>query len=417
MRSWTYTLVWGLVIGLLTTATSCQSVLPDLAPPGAGPDKPSARPTPLTQGPIRGLWITRWDYRTPTDVTEAIERAASLGVTDVFWQVRGQADAFYRSAIEPWGEELLADLPPGTRDPGFDPLALAVVQAHLHGMRLHAWVNIMPLWKGKEPPKAKDHLFYTHPEWRLFDDSGHPQPLNDHYVIVNPVLEEVQDYIVRVVADIVERYAIDGVHLDYIRFVSENMDANNVYPADPRSISLFTRATGRKALTTDDDHRAFRAWKRNRITALVRRIGTEAVGKRPGLLYTAAVWRDPTIAQVQYLQDAALWAKEGTLDLLMPMIYTDDDSMFRADYQAWVSAVGADRVVPGLGVYKHKTPDQTIRQIEIASSPAGYALFAYASLFDSANPLEPKTPQARSQRWQMREALRAFFQRQSGRTP
>lgn len=397
-------------------AASCESVLPDLNLGGNTPKSP-ARAAVLPDGPMRGLWITRWDYRTPKDVTEAIERAAALGVTDVFWQVRGQGDAFYRSAIEPWGQELLDDLPKGTRDPGFDPLSLAVVQAHLKGMRLHAWINLMPVWKGKEPPRAADHPFFTHPEWRLYDDSGHAQPLDDHYVIVNPVLEEVQDYLVRIVADIVDRYAVDGVHLDYIRFVSENMDAKAVYPGDPRSIGLFTKATGRKGLATEDDQRAFRAWKRNRITDLVRRIGNEAVDKRQGVIYSAAVWREPTIGQVQYLQDAALWAKESTLDLVMPMIYTDDDSMFRSDYQAWVSAVGADRVVPGLGVYKHKSPAQTVRQIEIASNPAGYALFAYATLYDSANPLEPRTPEAREQRRLMREGLRPYIKRESGRTP
>lgn len=400
---------------VLLAATACENVLPELNLGGSS--KNGETPAKLGDGPMRGLWITRWDYRTPTDVAEAIDRAAALGITDIFWQVRGQGDAFYRSTIEPWGEELLADLPKGATDPGFDPLSLAVVQAHLKGMRLHAWINVMPLWKGKTPPKSSDHPWTAHPEWRLYDQGGHAQPLGDYYVIANPVLEEVQDYIVRIVADIVERYGVDGVHLDYIRFVSENMDQKAVYPGDPRSIALFTKATGRRGLDTEDDQRAFRAWKRNRITELVRRIKTEAVSKRRGVIYSAAVWRDPTIGQVQYLQDAALWAKEGTLDLVMPMIYTDDDTMFRTDYEAWKSAVGAGKVVPGLGVYKHTSPAQSVRQIETANSPAGYALFAYATLFDSANPLEPKTPAAREQRQKMREGLRPYIRRESERKP
>lgn len=363
----------------------------------------------FSDGPIVGLWMTRWDYRTPTDVSQAIERAASLGVTDVFWQVRGQADAFYRSPFEPWGEELLADLPAGVTDPGFDPLELAVVQAHARGMRLHAWVNVMPLWKNKTPPRSKSHPFYTHPEWRLSDQTGTLQPLNDHYVIVNPVLDEVQDYLVGIIADIVDRYAVDGIHLDYIRFVSESLDQRLVYPGDPKSLALFAAASGRTGVNTEDDQRAFRAWKRNRITDLVRRIGTEAVRRRSGVAYTAAVWRDPTIGQVQYLQDGAMWLREGTLDAAMPMIYSDNDTQYRDDWQAWRQAVSGGRILPGIGAYKHNDPSQTIRQIRISSSPAGYALFAYASLFESANPLENKSPEAQAQRRIRRVGLQQFI--------
>lgn len=412
MKNWILSLLSVLLVGL----AACESVsLPTID--FGGSTKEPQRPAVLAKGPMRGLWITRWDYRTPKDVTEAIDRAAALGVTDIFWQVRGQGDAFYRSRIEPWGEELLADLPKGTRDPGFDPLELAVVQAHLKGMRLHAWINVMPLWKGKTPPKSPEHPWNAHPEWRLYDQSGHMQELGDHYVIANPVLEEVQDYIVRVVADIVVRYDVDGVHLDYIRFVSETMDSKATYPGDPRSIGLFTKATGRRGLVSEDDQRAFRAWKRNRITDLVRRIKKEAVERRSGVMYTAAVWRDPSIGQIQYLQDAALWVKEGTVDLITPMIYTDDDAMFRSDYEAWKAAAGADRVVPGIGVYKHKSPAQTVRQIEIAKSPAGFALFAYATIFDSANPAESKTQAAKDQRRNMREGLRPYIRRESERKP
>jgi uncharacterized lipoprotein YddW (UPF0748 family) len=383
-------------------------------------DTPRAPRSPLapafTDGPIRGLWITRWDYRTPADLTEAIDRAATLGITDIFWQVRGAADAFYASPFEPWGQELLEDLPEGATEPGFDPLELAVVQAHARGLRLHAWVNVMPLWKGRTPPKSPRHPYYTHPEWRLVDTNGTPQPLSDHYVIINPVLDETQDYLVRVMADLVDRYAIDGLHLDYIRFVSETMDKSKTYPGDAKSLGLFAADSGRSGIRTDDDRRAFRAWKRNRITNLVRRIRTEAVGGHPGVVLTAAVWRDPTIGQVTYLQDGDLWLREGTLDAAIPMIYTDKDQQLRDDWRAWQQAASGARIIPGLGVYKHEDPSQTIRQIRIAASPDGYALFAYASLFDSANPLEDMSPDARAQRRQRRTGLERFIDRANKRS-
>ena len=94
---------------------------------------------------VRGIWVTRWDFRSPEDVRRVVADAASIGVTDVFWQVRGQGDSYYRSRIEPWGEELFRDDRSRT-DPGFDPLALAVQEAHRRGVRIHAWFNVMPMW-------------------------------------------------------------------------------------------------------------------------------------------------------------------------------------------------------------------------------------------------------------------------------
>ncbi|MFG0251369.1 MAG: family 10 glycosylhydrolase, partial [Phycisphaerales bacterium JB038] len=109
----------------------------------------------LGAAPIRALWVTRWDYRNERDVRRIIFDAADMGATDIIWQVRGQADAFYDSDIEPWGEELLEDLPPGVRQPPFDPLAIACQLAHGKGLRLHAWFNVMPLWKDRTPPKNR----------------------------------------------------------------------------------------------------------------------------------------------------------------------------------------------------------------------------------------------------------------------
>ena len=124
---------------------------------------------------FRGLWVTRWDYRSASDVARILEEAHSLGATDVMWQCRGQADAYYESALEPWGQEL-----GGT--PTFDPLAVAVHEAHKRGLRIHAWVNVFPLWKGTVPPRDAEHPFHSKPAWRLMDDLGNVQQLHDHYV-------------------------------------------------------------------------------------------------------------------------------------------------------------------------------------------------------------------------------------------
>lgn len=352
---------------------------------------------------MRGIWVTRWDYRTAVDVERAVDEAAAAGFTDLFWQIRGQADAFYRSSLEPWGEDLFRDRPDAT-DPGFDPLAVAVARAHQKGLRLHAWINVYPLWKGKGQPRDARHPFVRRPEWRLFDQAGQPQPQNDSYVVANPTDPTVQGHISAVCRDIVGRYAIDGLHLDYVRFVGDSLPEGKIYPADPASISRFYAATGRRTLDTPEDKGAHAAWVRDEITALVERISRESRGIRPGIELSAAVWRDPALGRETQLQDAVAWLKDGTLDRVVPMIYTDNNADFLRDLTAWTEAAGKKPVTIGIGAYKHQAA-QTLEQIRLSEPADGYCLFAFATVFESVNPFEPKDDTAVAVRTARRRAL------------
>src|SRR5690606_11009304 len=163
----------------------------------------------------RGLWVTRYEFQTPDDIRTIINRAAALGITDVQFQVRGQGDAMYRSELEPWAKEY------GETDPGFDALEIAVDAANRRGINLHAYINMMPLWRGTTAPTSSLHKFNSDPDtFRLIDRNGNYQPLHSGYVIANPVLPEVHDHLVAVASDITKRYGVAGIHMDYIRFAS-----------------------------------------------------------------------------------------------------------------------------------------------------------------------------------------------------
>ncbi len=389
-------------------------VLSGLAPGCALRSQPvstTSTPARADTTPFRGLWVTRWDYRTPDDVRRCIDDAAALGVTDLVWQVRGQADAFYKSDLEPWGRELFRDLKPGATSPGFDPLELAVRYAHDKGLKIHAWVNVMPAWKGTTPPTDPRHIYNTHPAWRLMDSKGKFQPLTDHYVIVNPVVKDVQDHIVAVLKDIVTRYQVDGLHLDYIRFVSEKLDAGLLYPGDPLSFELYRKASGKGPPVSAADKALYQDWIRSRITELVRRIKADVVSVRSGVVLTAAVWRRPDIGREQYLQDGARWLSEGSLDRAIPMIYTDKDAQFADDLKAWLAAAPGRTVTPGLGVHMHQA-DQIGRQVALAKADpghaSGYALFAYSAMFESVDPNQVKDEKSVFERSQRRKAVAAI---------
>lgn len=353
-----------------------MKLLPFLAAVVLLPAAAMAAPAPKTDE-VRAIWVTRFEYQTEADVKAIFANCASLGFNTILFQVRGQADAYYRSSIEPWAERL------GGRDPGFDPLDTACREAKRLGLSLHAWVNVMPAWRGKTPPADRNHVCYAHPEWIVAGRDGRRQPYNDHYVCLNPCLPEVREYIVSVLRDLAERYPIDGLHLDYVRFIEGD------WSYDAKTLALFGGSP-------DARPEAWTAFRRAAVTELVSMTRRMLRDMRPNAALSAAVFPSAK-SRERVLQDAEGWVRRGLVDLVFPMTYDDSDadfrdvidegySLFRAPAPAArgrAVEASASKVVcfPGVGVYKHKTADQTLRQI--AMCRGGFALFSYSSLYVS----------------------------------
>ncbi|MGD8452688.1 MAG: family 10 glycosylhydrolase [Phycisphaerae bacterium] len=341
---------------------------------GVAPGGPGrARPMPLAT-PVRGVWVARFHYRYPDDVRTIMANCAALGCNTVYWQVRGAGTVAYPSKLEPWAPEF------DFRDPGFDPLALAVSEAHKHDMRLEAWVNVLPGWRGKKPPPARGQLWNAHPDWFLRDAQGQRQPPGDFYLILNPCLPEVRRHIVSVIDEIVSRYDVDGVHLDYVRYAWETTpDAAKKYPRDPQTLALYRRETGRNP---DDDARAWRDWRVNQLTRLVSDIRADVARRRPGATLTAAVVRSPKTAYERFFQNAVAWLRTGLVDAIVPMAYTAEVASFERDIGAYRQLVGRARLVPGVGIYQHKSAQAMRQQLSRCAAWGGdFALFSYGSLF------------------------------------
>jgi uncharacterized lipoprotein YddW (UPF0748 family) len=283
----------------------------------------------------RALWVTRWDYTTVTDVHSLMGRAANAGFNMILFQVRGAADAFYTPGLEPWAARLSG----GTlgTDPGWDPLRTAIETAHGHGLELHAYLNVYPIWFGDTAPPTDtepEHLFWTlsydhsWDDWRSTNISGTPMLLDGSgYVWATPALSDVVNRVVSVTADIVSRYEVDGVHLDLVRYVRPE-----------HSYDRFSNA-GYDAARAEDEDLTRAEWQRGQVTHLVDRVYSEVIVSRPNLELSAAVWpiyRDRwgwgyPAGYGDYYQDSQGWMQAGAIDAIMPMLYT---GMFSLDPQA-----------------------------------------------------------------------------------
>ena len=277
---------------------------------------------------LRGVWITRfeWPDRNPevcrAKIVEVLDRAAGANFNAVFLQVRGQADVLYPSPYEPWSPIL------GAKDPGFDPLQFALTEAHKRGLEFHAYINAFPVWGGKTVPAhtEPEHLFWTHCQpdskqsWVCHNESGQPMKINEYHYL-SPGIPAVQDYIRKVILDVVKRYAVDGIHLDRIRYPSRGVSH------DPVSVARFRGPGNPNRLGWED-------WQRDQITRMLNHLYGEILMVKPQIKLTSSVWgiydrtRIPGYGRFSsgyhdYYQDSQRWLQFGVMDALVPMIYWD----------------------------------------------------------------------------------------------
>ncbi len=301
----------------------------------------------------RGVWMSRFEYTGDTvafspeesqrRIREVFEQARRAKFNMVIFQVRGNGDAFYKSAHEPWSQRLTATL---GQDPGWDPLLFASDEAHRLGLELHAWINTFPIWRGKTPPPESTprSMYLEHPEWLVCDNDGKPMPLSDHYVNISPGNPAARQHVLNVVFDIVEKYDIDGMHFDYIRY-PENAPQQG-YSHDAVSVARFNSKEG------NPHGLAWDHWQREQINHFVFdayngiqerkqwvKMSAAVIGKYMGTGWTAyhAVYQDPR-----------RWMEVGKIDFIVPMVYWERSHPthpFGPLVMQWQDRVAYDRQV------------------------------------------------------------------------
>ncbi len=349
------------------------------------------------QPPVRALWVTRFDYATPEDVCSIIDNVAGAGFTDVFFQIRGNATVFYKSRLEPWAYELSGgQVEMLGSDPGWDPLQLALDTARPHGLRVHAYMNVLPGWKGlADPPPAAGQLWTAHPDWFMVDSLGQKMlPTSGWYSFVNPVLPEVRAHLRGIVAELCQ-YEVDGIHLDYIRYPYDyHLIARQRYPNasdgeimrhadfsyDPASQAALFDQYG-----WDVSRRQITKFRCDSVTRVVRDISYVMQTQKPGrCLLTASVMGNPVEGKAHAYQDSGAWARQGLVDWVVQMNYgtTSFDRYLRAMKKAAGRRKFRTSVVVGINC-KNDT-DEILAQLDKVreSGSLGFALFSYSFLFD-----------------------------------
>jgi uncharacterized lipoprotein YddW (UPF0748 family) len=388
-----------LLAAIAIAACACLLVT-FLVPAGA-----SAAPDPATE--TRALWVLRTSLASPDSIATLVRSAREHGFNTLLVQVRGRGDAYFRGGIEPFPAEL-------TRQPDFDPLANVLAAGHAAGLRVHAWVNVNLVSSAADLPSAREHLIYRHPAWLMVPrdiaqelaaiDVESPayvgklarwtrtQSSDIEGLYSTPIVPAAAAYTSEVVGDLVHRYAVDGVHLDYARYPTERFDYSRDAIREFRhTVRDRLPAATRRALDAQarDDLFAYpdalqdnwRSFRIDRMTALVRQLSAVVRRERPTAVLSVAVSPDLREAYERRLQDWGAWLDAGLIDTLCPMAYTEEPERFAEQIAAARQAAGTRAVWAGIGAWR-LTPDRTIENIQTARrlGASGVILFSYDSL-------------------------------------
>ncbi|HCC85504.1 MAG TPA: hypothetical protein DEQ06_02710 [Porphyromonadaceae bacterium] len=274
---------------------------------------------------FRGAWIQtvgQSRYRQMNSaamkhyLSEMVRKLDEAGINAVIFQIRPEADAFYKSDLEPWSRFLTGEQGKAPDDPSFDPLSFLVEECHRRGMELHAWLNPYRVKTNLNNPLAENHLYWRNPE--RFIQYG-------NQLFFDPGLPENRGFICEVVRDIVSRYDVDAIHMD--DYFYPYPIAGTPFP-DDKSFQMYAASQGFSPSQRGD-------WRRNNVNLLIQQIQYTIAGTKPWVRFGISpfgIYRnkrnDPDGSDTNGLQnyddlyaDIRLWVEKGWIDYNLPQLY------------------------------------------------------------------------------------------------
>ncbi|WP_064592205.1 glycoside hydrolase family 10 protein [Streptobacillus moniliformis] len=348
---------------------------------------------------LKGVWaatIVNLDFPKTTsmeeqkrEIDEMMENIKKWGLNAVFFHVRPAADALYNSEFEPWSIYLTGTQ---NRHPGYDPLEYAIKAAHKRGIELHAWINPYRAAMNTDLNKLSDKsIVKRKPEW-IFEYDGK--------FYMNPGNPEVVNYVSKAIEEIVEKYDIDGLHLD-----------DYFYPYPSATLKLGDNVDQKEFEKYGSEYNSRGDWRRDNVNNMIKNLSVSVHKIKPNLSFGVSpfgIWRnyetDARGSKTKGLQsydslyaDSLKWMKEGWVDYIAPQIYWNI-GFEKADYEElvkWWAEKSKETNTPlyvGHGVYKYIEPkpwkdskelEKQLKLNEKYDAVKGSIFFRYGTLLEN----------------------------------
>ena len=307
----------------------------------------------------------------------------------VIVQVRRRADTCYPSGV---GEPYFSS---GLSPSNFNALQAMIRAAHdttggKQRIEVHCWIVAFATAGGtvySRHNNAGDLDNY----WVTLDAAGNET--SDK--AFDPGHPKCQEYTVNVAMDLVNRFDIDGIHYDYIRFTGNNQGYN------PVSVARYNARYGTTGNPASTEER-FKQWRRDQVTSVVRKVYAKIQSSKPWVKQSGSfvTWNPSPASSTRagfqatrpyydVYSDWDSWMQEGIVDMAVPMTYYNWASL-PSDYTKWMN-FEKDRkanrhMVVGPGTYMNSQANAISELLMTRNaSPAGN----YAQGFSAYNYYTP----------------------------
>jgi uncharacterized lipoprotein YddW (UPF0748 family) len=355
---------------------------------------------PLAQPEIRAMWLDRGTIvraGSRRGLEQIFDRLAAAGINTVFFETVNAGYPIYPSDVAPQQNPL-------TRH--WDPLAEAVDLAHERNIELHAWVWAFAA--GNRPHNTLLNLpadypgpvISAHPDWANYDNRGSMFPPGQGKPFLDPANPAVRRYLLRLFDEIVTRYDVDGLQLDYIRYPFQDPSAGRSYGYGLAARQQFQRMTGVDPVEiSPGDRQLWQQWtdfRTEQINSFVADTARQLRRRNPDLVLSAAVFSMSEHERVQKIQQNwEVWARRGDVDLIVPMSYAMDTNRLQRLAGPWLDTdadLGSILVLPGIRLL-NLPESAALDQIQaLRDLPAGgYSLFAVENLNENLQGIFSRT--------------------------
>ena len=341
-----------------------------------------AQAMPVRLVETRAVWLDRGTIvacRDAQGLAALFDRLKRAGINVIYFETNNAGFCMFPTEISVENPQVV----------GWDPLGAAVAEAHKRGMELHAWLWIFNVGNMMHNPIIGKEADYPGPvlsghdfSWALAGNDGSLLAYNQHEFWIDPSNLDGQDFIKKLCLEVVTKYKVDGLQLDYIRYPFNGKGTEMGY--DWAGRTKFERETGVDVdRLSDDSRQLWMAWKIAQVSTFVKDTSALLRKAHPGLRISAAVYALPKRWRLSAIQQEwETWVANGWVDALNPMTYVTSakELMTNAGY---VRESTGDKalVFPGLSIRQLDTAG-LIEQLDTARAigTLGTTMFAAAHL-------------------------------------
>ena len=377
-------ILWVVMVGSSLLLVSCMQK--------TGNGKPFTPEEFTGEKEIRGVWLR--PPEDPDTIPEVLDNIRNTGFNAVFLET-----LYHGFTIFPG-----SDFPLRPEFQGKDVLKTFIRQAHQRDISVHCWTEVF-YWQvdtKKYPNLPHSPVLDDHPQWLLLTREGKKSDVSENaHIFADPANPSVQAFLVEFLSDLLRRYNVDGINLDYIRYSAGSHDTG--YTDFARK--AFQNHSGVDPVDIDPQEDPelwlkWVEWREDRVTDMVRRLSQTINRQKPEVLLSAAVFPEyyKRRGESTIYQNWKEWVAKGYLDTLIPMAYGPSlESIKSTIIEMQDKTDNKIPVVPALAISKQKADaygganHPPIRdQINLTRSLGlkGHTIFCYGWILDNSKGLK-----------------------------